>query len=65
MLTRQHYKAIAKIIKETSIDISINTDLQTTVERFRSTIGRELARYFRADNSRFNWITFIKECGLD
>ncbi len=62
MITRQHYKAIAEIIKETPVDI--DTDTTTTVERFRSEISRKLAVYFTNDNPRFDYEKFMAACGL-
>lgn len=50
MLTRQHYKAIASIIKE-ELDPSV-----------RVRVARKLAVYFNTDNSRFDPEKFMIAC---
>ncbi len=63
MFTKQHYKAIAEIIKEkveyakafTGTAFTVNTCLY---------IAEDLADYFTKDNSQFDHDKFLEACGL-
>ena len=63
MFTRQHYKAIAEIVKK-------NTDRHDHPQfNYWDAMGTddfcdELADYFAADNPRFDRTKFLEACGL-
>lgn len=64
MFTRQHYKAIAEIIKEQQKEASKACGMGFS---FTCKIGRlaiELADYFAKDNPRFDRERFLAACGL-
>ena len=50
MFTRKHYKAIAEILKQHKVNSEVVADF---------------ARYFAADNERFNKQQFYNACGLE
>lgn len=59
MFTRQHYKAIAEIIKEKSFED------QTCVKVIDADVlVSMLADYFAIDNPRFDRDKFLTACGL-
>jgi len=59
MFTKQHYKAIAEIVKNHSFHDHFNKLVVDTEE-----ISQKLADYFAADNERFNRDKFLKACGI-
>jgi len=61
MLTRQHYKAIARIIKEAREDYRGGTPTELVL----STISTQLADYFAADNPRFDGNRFLEACAIE
>jgi len=68
MFTRQHYKAIAEIIKEETQDANQPADgldgLYAT-RRAGLNIAQRLARYFTKDNLRFDRTKFLITCGFE
>lgn len=59
--TRQHYKAIAEVIKR-------HCDLQTIDDATDETIldiVSDLSDYFASDNERFDRGRFMKACGIE
>ena len=71
MFTRQHYKAIAEIIKENAVCVPIGesdhekTDARVMGQKMAGNwISQALADYFAADNPRFDRTKFIEACGL-
>ncbi len=60
MFTKQHYNAIAKIVKENTI--VIGTTGQGEIHK-RDFI-EYLANYFEQDNALFDRERFLKACGL-
>ena len=56
MLSRKHYKAIASIIKDSTID---NDDFPTIN---KNQLINELSRVFKQDNSLFSRDRFISAC---
>ena len=58
MFTKQHYEAIAKIIRDnTTVVIAIDASII-----FRDSLVYELADYFLKDNPNFDREKFIKAC---
>lgn len=58
MLSKKHYEAIAKIIKDnTAVVIAIDAGII-----FRDSLAYELADYFLKDNPSFDREKFIKAC---
>ena len=68
--TKQHYEAIAKIIKSyTQADPeppSDDTEVRLDAVSVRTSrwIAKDLIDYFAKDNPRFDCDKFIKACGL-
>lgn len=58
MLSRQHYKAIAEIIKGNDTGERVSTRLVCL------DIAEELANYFAQDNPRFDRQKFLAACGI-
>ena len=58
MLTRQHYSAIAVILKHT-------TAWAGSVEKARQQIAYDLADYFEEDNPNFNRARFLKAASVE
>ena len=56
MFTRQHYKAIAEIIKSNRGD---------GVEYTLDQVASKLADFFAGDNQRFNRNKFMEACGAN
>lgn len=57
--TRQHYEAIAKLIK------AANDEMETKAQgEIIEELADKLAAYFAADNSRFDKGFFLSKCGL-
>lgn len=50
MMTRKHYEAIARIINENQYDNDVIG------------IQRDLSKYFKKDNPKFNEDLFLKAC---
>lgn len=65
MFTRQHYKAIAEIIKSeyTAFDGTGEDDSEGKDATIK--IARKLADYFEPENPRFDRNKFMTACGLD
>lgn len=65
MFTRQHYKAIAEILK-TQLEFPLKKDrCPVTHGAAICGIGIDLAEYFYDDNPRFDRDKFMEACGLD
>ena len=67
MFTKQHYKAIAEIIKgntDTAADDDQSPDFREGLFKARKWITRDLADYFAGDNPHFNREKFLQACGL-
>ena len=60
-MSKKHYKAIAKIIREAKEDYQGGTPAELVL----STIDMQLADYFADDNSRFNTNKFLEACAID
>ena len=63
MFTRQHYKAIAAIIKETS-DMHDHPNLYAWMATDTEGLAGKLADYFAKNNPRFDREKFLEACGL-
>lgn len=63
MFIRQHYEAIAEIIKSRIEYVSVFTD-HTMAKGTCNGIATELADYFAKDNPRFDRDKFLEACGL-
>ncbi len=63
MLTRQHYKAIAEIIKSKHPGYAQH-DYYKGERNALVRVGRSLADYFEQDNPRFDRDKFLAACGL-
>jgi len=63
MFTRQHYKAIAEIVRETS-DVYDHPNLIYFEAIPTKTFADKLADYFAADNPRFDRDQFLIACGI-
>lgn len=63
MFTKQHYEAIAKIIKQ---EIEWSESYQTEGVRTNTCkhIALDLAQYFESDNPRFDRKRFLEACGV-
>ena len=61
MLTKQHYEAIAEIVKESWDYDSCG---QTMSRVCYNRISKRLADYFTRDNLRFNRQKFLDACGV-
>ena len=59
MFTKQHYKAIAEIIRPHLLVSKIRKDGAQVAD-----IALELADYFAQDNPRFDRERFLEACGL-
>lgn len=59
MLTRQHYKAIAEIVKQNTV---VTGAVMCHVKR--TAMVEDLANYFAQDNPRFDRAKFLEACGL-
>lgn len=72
MFTKQHYKAIAEIVKENSIGVPMaechsSPQTEKLVEGQKIAgkwIALKLANYFAEDNSLFNRQKFLEACGI-
>ena len=60
MFTRQHYEAIAEILKEAGEDWQGGTPTECIIYGIRD----QLADYFAQDNERFDREKFLEACGL-
>lgn len=60
MLTKKHFEAIAKIMREHHDKEHKHTETYNTVDEI---IG-DLASYLRDENPLFDWIRFVKACGI-
>ena len=58
MFTRQHYKAIAEIVKSAKEDYRGGTPAELVL----STIDEQLADYFAGDNPLFSRDKFLTAC---
>lgn len=63
MFTRQHYKAIAEIVKGQKELADVFAHKQFATQRI-SDIAKGLADYFAKDNPRFDRDRFLEACGL-
>lgn len=63
MLTRQHYKAIAEMIRKQYKNES--TSVAVYARPAVIEIARELADYFASDNPLFDRNKFMAACGID
>ena len=61
MFTKQHYKAIAEIIKDEKDNWGSNP---TQVHIAIAEIAKDLAAYFAKDNPHFDRQKFLAACGL-
>lgn len=59
MFTRQHYKAIAEIVKKNTARTG-----EIMVYIKRADVVCDLADYFAQDNPRFDRDRFLEACGL-
>jgi len=64
MLTRQHYKAIAAIVKDDSVTGHSGEYDDSTTCIDTITIAHSLADYFAEDNPCFDRAKFLTACGL-
>lgn len=67
MFTQQHYKAIAKIIRENTGLVLCQVTLPVisrTHRNVRYGIATNLADYFAKDNPNFDREKFLSACGL-
>jgi len=62
MLTKQHHKAIAEIIKE---EIDHWEKNAPRVQIALTEVSHNLADYFEKDNPRFDYNKFMIACGID
>lgn len=60
MFSKQHYEAIAAIIKQSIRSGSPSKDVLGTISA--EGLARELCRYFKADNPLFNSKKFWEAC---
>ena len=63
MFTRQHYKAIAEIIREQKEHVRVFTG-HMMAEAACKDIAAQLADYFAKDNPRFDREKFLNACGI-
>lgn len=60
-MTRKHYKAIAKIVKESS-ERTFDENYKQSYVISRNTLIDELCIIFKQDNARFNKDKFVEAC---
>tara|TARA_R100001163_G_C4994258_1_gene145701 strand:+ start:521 stop:700 length:180 start_codon:yes stop_codon:yes gene_type:complete len=58
MLSRKHYKAIASIIKDNTLNDDVLNESYIDKEAFIN----DLTSYFNSDNNRFSWERFVEAC---
>ncbi len=63
MFTRQHYRAIAKMIKEDGLEHEL-ADLTAAPGAVWSHFAAKLAGYFANDNPLFDHNKFMTTCGF-
>ena len=61
MFTRQHYKAIAEIIRYNRAKVAEGKS-EDTIE---DCIACDIADFFADDNPRFDYTRFYKACGME
>jgi hypothetical protein len=59
MLSKKHYEAIAKIIRNCYADIIIASDADVAMQEY---ISKKLADYFGQDNPKFDRDKFMYAC---
>ena len=68
MFTKQHYKAIAEIIKDNQPEISPHapeSELQEgAIKDYQRYVGLALADYFAGNNPLFDRQKFLEACGI-
>lgn len=64
MTTKQHYKAIAEIVKKDGLDYEL-ADMTAAPGSVWSNFAGKLADYFATDNPLFDRDKFMAACGLD
>ena len=64
MLSRKHYKAIASIIKDNSVQVVDETTQDgDTIEYInKDSFINDITMYLHADNNRFSWERFVNAC---
>ena len=64
MLSRKHYKMIAQVIKDNSVQVVDETTQDgDTIEYInRDSFINDLTMYFLSDNNRFSWERFVNAC---
>jgi hypothetical protein len=61
--TRQHYVAIARIIKDTKNDYSGEASARGAIAALKQ-VANDLASFFKQDNSSFDKERFLNACGF-
>ena len=64
MLSRKHYRVIASIIKDNSVEVVDETtqDGNTTSYINRESFINDITLYFGSDNNAFSWERFVNAC---
>jgi len=63
-MTKKHYKAIAQVIKDNSVQVVDETTQDgDTIEYInKDSFINDLTMYFNSDNNRFSWEKFVNAC---
>ena len=66
-MTRKHYNAISKAIKDNSIELIDETTQDGNSKEYINKGGliNDLSIIFQNDNSLFNWRRFVDACEID
>lgn len=64
-MTKKHYEAIAKVIKQNLPPENCFTTNASIAYSTLTTIAEELAELFAQDNPRFQRIKFLVACGIN
>jgi hypothetical protein len=64
MLSRKHYRMIASIIKENSVEVVDETTQDGDVKEYinKDSFINDITMYFKSDNSSFSWERFVNAC---
>ena len=65
MLSRKHYRLIAKIIKDNTeyvVDTVVDEDGTHSLMINREGFINDITMYFKSDNNLFSWERFVNAC---
>ena len=64
MLSRKHYRVIASIVKDNSVEVEDNTIDDGVCKQYinKDSFINDLTMYFKSDNKLFSWERFVDAC---